>query len=118
MARSRPCDASLVIARHRTGGGLLRFLLDLEGELRVDVPAVVAGAVGELGGAALGAADVVDRLQRVVGTALALAGLADLLYGLHDELLGRTPARPAGSCATAVALTGCPSKLRCLPCQK
>src|SRR5688500_2674957 len=47
-------------------------LVHLKRQLRVDVTAVVAGAVGELAGAALGAADVVDGLQRVVRAALAL----------------------------------------------
>src|SRR2546428_3397 len=63
----------------------LLFLVHLERKLRVHVAAVVAGGVGELGRAALGAADVVDRPQRVVGAALALAGLAVLLNGEHDD---------------------------------
>ena len=41
-------------------------MLDLQCQLGVDVPAVVAGAVGKLGAAALGATDVVNRLERVV----------------------------------------------------
>src|SRR4051794_35477837 len=59
------------------------LFLDLQGQLGVDVPAVVAGAVRELGVAALGAGDVVDRLEGVVRAALALAGLAGLLDGKH-----------------------------------
>src|SRR5690349_14385868 len=62
---------------------LILVLLDLESQLRVDVAAVVAGRVGELGVAALGAADVVDRLERLVRTAFALARLADALNGQH-----------------------------------
>src|SRR3954467_14893181 len=65
-----------------------RFLVRLQRELRVDVPAVVAGAVGELGVAALRAADVVDRLEGQVGPALALAGLG----GFLDWKDGRAPA--------------------------
>src|SRR5688572_16972746 len=67
------------------GSGLIR--LDREGELRIDVPAVLARGVRELGVAALGAADVVDRLEGQVGAALALARLAVLLNRKHDGLL-------------------------------
>src|SRR4051794_26527446 len=65
------------------------LFLDLQRQLRVDVAAVVAGAVWELGVAALGAGDVMDRLEGVVRAALALAGLAGLLNGKHVVLQGR-----------------------------
>src|SRR5687767_3649781 len=69
----------------RARSGLIR--LDREGELGVDVTAVLARGVRELGVAALGASDVVDRLERQVGAALALARLAVLLDRKHDGLL-------------------------------
>src|SRR3954452_6575447 len=75
---------------------LFLLLLDREGELRIDVPAVVARAVRQLRAAALGATDVVDRLQSVMRATLALAHLADSLDGLHDLLLASLkPLTPA-----------------------
>src|SRR4051794_21690565 len=60
------------------------LLFHRQRQLRVHIAAVVAGGVRELGVAALRAADVVDRLQRVVRTAFALARLADSLDRKHD----------------------------------
>ena len=67
------------------GRGLFLILLDRHRELRIDEAAVVARAVGQLGGAALGAADVVDRLEGVMRAALSLAHLADSLDRLHGR---------------------------------
>ena len=63
------------------------FRLDLQRELRVDEPAVVARAVRELGGAALGAADIMDGLQRVVAPPLALRDLLIRWTGCMDAPL-------------------------------
>ena len=60
-----------------------RFLIDLERQLGVHIPAVIAGTVRQLGVAALRAADVVDRLEGVMGPALALARLGMFLDGKH-----------------------------------
>ena len=60
-------------------------MIDLQSELGIDVPAVVAGAVRELGVAALWTADVVNGLQRLVRAALALARLANALNRKHDQ---------------------------------
>src|SRR5258707_3804487 len=65
--------------------GLFLFLLDGQGQLGVDVTAIVARAVGQLGIAALGTADVMDGLQGVMRAAFALAHLADSLDRLHDR---------------------------------
>src|ERR1700760_4016849 len=59
----------------------------LQRELRIDVSAVVACAVGELGVAALRAAHIVNRLERKVRTALSLAGFAVFLNPKHRRLL-------------------------------
>src|SRR5205809_478386 len=80
-------------------------LVHLERKLGVHVAAVVAGGVGELGGAALGAADGMDRPQRVVRQALALAGLAVFLNGEHVEI---------HSCAEAAGNEGPGRCFKCL----
>src|SRR5687767_9058019 len=87
------------------------FLVHLKRQLRVDVPAVVAGAVRELAGAALGTADVVDRLQRVVRAALALARLAGLLNGKHvtDSCAALGQAHSQGPGAGVLAAAGAAS---------
>jgi hypothetical protein len=68
-------------------GAVLRasglVLLDREGELGIDIAAVVTGGVRELGAAALGTTDVMNGLEGKVGAALALAGLAVFLDGKH-----------------------------------
>src|SRR2546422_705250 len=56
----------------RDGANLRRLFFDLKRELGVDEAAVVAGDVGELGGAALRAADVVNRLEGVARAAIPL----------------------------------------------
>ena len=87
--------------------GLGNFRLHLQRELGIDVTAVVACAVRKLGVAALGAADGMDGLERVVRSPLALAGFAVLLnreHGLEllcavsfrEKSLPKTPA--AGQC--------------------
>jgi len=65
----------------------------LEHELGIDKAAVITSAVGKLGVAALRAAHVMDGSQRMVRAALALAGLADALDGLHERLLWAQNAR-------------------------
>jgi hypothetical protein len=70
--------------------------LDLQGQILVDVAAVVAGAVRKLAVAALGAADVVDWLHRLMRAAFALAGFAVSLDRKHVGLtpLALTPWAP------------------------
>src|SRR5262245_4766218 len=63
------------------------FLFDLKRQFWVDVAAVVAGAVRQLGVAVLGTANVRNRPQSMMRPPLALSRLADSLYGLHNELL-------------------------------
>jgi len=63
------------------------FLLDRERELGIYETAVVAGAMGQLGIAALRTADVMDGLEGVMRAAFALAHLADFLDWLHTALL-------------------------------
>ena len=67
--------------------GLLIF--HLQRQLGIDIPAIVAGAMGQLGVGTLRTADVMNRPQRVMRTPLTLAGLADF----HDRLHARTPGR-------------------------
>jgi len=55
----------------------------LEGEFGVHVAAVIAGGMRQLGVAALRTAHVMNRLERVVGAALALAGFAVALNRKH-----------------------------------
>src|SRR5687767_932130 len=62
---------------------LSRLLIDLQRELGVDVPAIVAGAVRQLGVAALWAAHVVDRLEGLMRSTLALAALGMFLDREH-----------------------------------
>ena len=64
---------------------LLLFGFNLKREFRIDIPTVVAGAVRKLGIAALGAADVMNGLERLMRTAFALARLADSLNRKHDR---------------------------------
>jgi hypothetical protein len=66
-----------------------RLRLHLKRELGVHVAAVIAGTVGELGAAALGTTDVVNRLERVMRAALSLAGFTDALDGLHGIVFQR-----------------------------
>src|SRR5438034_32184 len=87
-ARLRSRHARVNRAVHQARARLRLVRLDLQGELGVDVAAVVAGGVRQLGAAALGAAYVMNRLEGQVGAALALAGLTVFLDGKHDELLG------------------------------
>ena len=70
----------------RTGGiSLCRFLLDLKGELGIDVPAIIARTMRELGVTALRTTNIMNRLERQMSPALALAGFAVFLDGKHDN---------------------------------
>ena len=89
-------------------GDLRLVLIHLERKLGVHVPAVVAGGVGELGRAALRAADVMNGPQRVVGAAFALARLAVLLNGEHVELTP-APAHPKQGAAAVLQVLACTS---------
>ena len=60
------------------------FLGEAKRQVGVDEAAILAGAVGQAGVAALLAAHIVGRPQGVVRAAFALAGLADSLDRLHD----------------------------------
>ena len=66
-------------------GALGRLLPDLQRQFRVDVPTIIAGAVRKLGVATLRTPHVMNRLHRMVGAALALAGLAMFLDRKHDD---------------------------------
>jgi hypothetical protein len=77
------CGPQIQNRQSKIQNGLGLFLLHLQRQLRVHIPAVVAGAVGQLGAAALGAPDEMDRGQRVMRPTPTLAGFADLLYRLH-----------------------------------
>src|SRR5207249_3412101 len=72
---------------------LFLIFLDRQRQRGIDVPAVVARAMRELGVATLRAIDVMDGLERVMRTPLALASLAGLLNGKHETLL---PSRQPG----------------------
>jgi hypothetical protein len=65
---------------------LCLFFFHLKRQFGIDVTAIVAGTVWELGVATLGAAHVMDRAQRMMGAAFALSRFADFHDGLHCEL--------------------------------
>ena len=67
--------------------GLTLGRIDVQRELRVDKPAILARAVRQLGAPALRTAHIMDRLKRLVRSALAFARLAVFLDRKHCELL-------------------------------
>src|SRR5262245_38833507 len=58
---------------------------DLKRQFRVDVAAVVAGGVRQLGRAALRTADIVNRPQRLMRAAFALPRFGNPLYRQHKK---------------------------------
>ena len=68
------------------GNRLLGFLFHLQRKFRVDIPAIVAGTVGQFRIAALRTSDIMNRPQCVVRAALALARLAVFLNRQHEQL--------------------------------
>src|SRR5947209_8585557 len=81
------------------------FLVHLQGKLRIDKAAVVAGRMRQLGAAALRAADVMDRPQGMMGAAFALARLAVFLNREHDQSPTIHPGPP--TLASAAGAEGC-----------
>jgi len=53
----------------------------LQGEFWIDIAAVIAGGVGKFVAAALGAADIMNGLERLMRPAFALAGFTVSLNG-------------------------------------
>ena len=67
------------------------FFFDLERDFGVDITAIFTGTVRQFGRAALRTTDIMHRLERVVRTPFALAGLTMFLDWKHDCLLLGAP---------------------------